>query len=358
MDYVDGPNLLDIVKKFGPLDMGRAVSYIHQVAGGLDYAFRNSIIHRDIKPGNILVDRKGVARVLDMGLARFMNDHTDQLTIKYDDKIVLGTADYVAPEQVANSHSVDIRADIYALGATFYFLLAGHPPFPIGTVSQKLLWHRTKDATPIQQIRPEVPDGIAILVSKMMAKDPKARFQTPAQVAAELAPFLPETIQLPGTEEMPVLSPAAMVGGGAPADGVTEPAQGARSHSAAPAQVAAPALQATPANPFGMSAGSPWGSATATVAPPRSPAQAAQLPAPKPISRAVMKPLPPPELAVDTAAGEEHTPAVKRSNPFLGSNPFASEELETTTQPVPWKLIVGGIVGLIALAMVLFKFSH
>jgi serine/threonine protein kinase len=86
-----------------------------------------------------------VARVLDLGLARFLNDHTDQLTIKYDDKIVLGTADYVAPEQVANSHAVDIRADIYGLGATFYFLLAGHPPFPTGTVSQKLLWHRTKD---------------------------------------------------------------------------------------------------------------------------------------------------------------------------------------------------------------------
>ena len=212
MDYVDGPNLLDVVKKFGPLDLSRAVSYMYQVAHGLDYAFRNSLIHRDIKPGNILIDRKGVARILDLGLARFINDHSDQLTLKYDDKIVLGTADYVAPEQVANSHSVDIRADIYGLGATFYFLLAGHPPFPTGTVSQKLLWHRTKDPTPIRQIRPEVPEGLAVIVGKMMAKDPKARFQTPAQIAAELEQFLVNPTPLPTAEEMPLLSPAATDG--------------------------------------------------------------------------------------------------------------------------------------------------
>lgn len=212
MDYVEGPSLLDVVKKFGPMELNRAASYIRQVAAGLDHAFRNGIIHRDIKPGNILIDRKGVARILDMGLARFFRDHTDQLTIKYDDKIVLGTADYVAPEQVANSHSVDIRADIYALGATYYFLLAGHPPFPLGTVSQKLLWHRTKEPTPIRQVRPEVPEGVATIVSRMMAKDPKARFQTPAQVVAEMNAWVPEAVALPGLDEMPQLSPAAMEG--------------------------------------------------------------------------------------------------------------------------------------------------
>src|SRR6185437_1704872 len=140
------------------------------------------------------------------GLARFLNDHGDQLTLKYDDKIVLGTADYVAPEQIENSHAVDTRADIYALGSTFYFLLAGHPPFPTGTVSQKLLWHRTKDPTPIRQIRPDVPDAIAVIVGKMMAKDPKARYQTPMQVAAELEPFLTEPVPLPTEDEMPMLS--------------------------------------------------------------------------------------------------------------------------------------------------------
>src|SRR5262245_30277366 len=87
MDYVDGPNLLDVVKKFGAMDIRRATHYARQAAAGLDYAFRNGIIHRDIKPGNILIDRKGHARLLDLGLARFYKDHTDQLTMKYDDKI-------------------------------------------------------------------------------------------------------------------------------------------------------------------------------------------------------------------------------------------------------------------------------
>ena len=132
-----------------------------------------------MKPGNVMIDCKGVAHLLDLGLARFLNDHSDQLTLKYDDKIVLGTADYVAPEQIENSHAVDTRADIYALGSTFYFLLAGHPPFPTGTVSQKLLWHRTKVPTPILEIRPDVPAGLAGILSKMMVKDPKERYQTP-----------------------------------------------------------------------------------------------------------------------------------------------------------------------------------
>ncbi|MGL4422704.1 MAG: protein kinase domain-containing protein, partial [Gemmataceae bacterium] len=210
MEYVDGSNLLDIVKKFGALDIGRAVSYAYQVAQSLDFAFRNGIIHRDVKPGNILIDRRGKARILDMGLARFYNDQNDLLTVKYDDKIVLGTADYVAPEQVANSHGVDIRADIYGLGATFYFLLAGHPPFPAGTVSQKLLWHRTKEPTAIKQLRPEIPDGLATIVTGMMAKDPNQRYQTPAEVAAALEPWIPANVKFPSPEEMPVLCAAIL----------------------------------------------------------------------------------------------------------------------------------------------------
>jgi eukaryotic-like serine/threonine-protein kinase len=209
MEYVDGSNLLDVVKKFGPMDIRRATHYIRQVALGLEYAFQNGIIHRDIKPGNFLIDREGTCKLLDMGLARFYQDQTDMLTIKYDDKIVLGTADYVAPEQVANSHEVDIRADLYALGASFYFLLAGHPPFPSGTVSQKLLWHRTKDPTPIRQVRPEVPEGLAAIVAKLMMKDPNQRYRTPAEVAAELERWVPAEVPAPKLEEMPSLSPAA-----------------------------------------------------------------------------------------------------------------------------------------------------
>jgi serine/threonine protein kinase len=213
MEYVEGSNLLDMVKKSGPMDVARACHYARQVAIGLDFAFRSGIIHRDIKPGNILIDPRGVAKILDMGLARFYMDQTDMLTVKYDDKIVLGTADYVAPEQVANSHSVDVRADIYALGASLYFLLAGHPVFPSGSVSQKLLWHRTKNPTPLRQIRPEVPEEVAAIVERMMAKDPAARQQTPAEVASDLMPWVAETMPLPTEAELPKLSPAAVENG-------------------------------------------------------------------------------------------------------------------------------------------------
>src|SRR5262249_44283524 len=133
MEYVDGANLQDLVKKSGPLDPVRAAHYIYASAIGLHHAHGMGLIHRDIKPGNILVDRSGVVKILDMGLARFFHDEEDMLTKKYDENI-LGTADYLAPEQAVDSHSVDIRADIYSLGATFYFLLSGQPPFPEGSV--------------------------------------------------------------------------------------------------------------------------------------------------------------------------------------------------------------------------------
>src|SRR5262245_41572240 len=134
MEYMDGTSLLEIVKRFGPMNSTRACHYIRQACMGLQYAHTRGMIHRDIKPGNLLVDRTGVAKLLDMGLARFYQDEQDQLTIKYDDKNVLGTADYVAPEQIGDSRNIDIRADIYGMGATFYYVLTGQPPFPEPTM--------------------------------------------------------------------------------------------------------------------------------------------------------------------------------------------------------------------------------
>src|SRR5262249_50912874 len=131
MEYVDGASLQEIVKKVGPMDVHRAAHYMQQTCLGLEHAHDAGLVHRDIKPGNILVDRSGVVKVLDMGLARFFNDEEDILTKKYDEN-VLGTADYLAPEQALDSHGVDIRADIYSLGATFYFLLTGRTPFGEG----------------------------------------------------------------------------------------------------------------------------------------------------------------------------------------------------------------------------------
>src|SRR2546422_8098494 len=165
MEYVDGASLQDIIRKTGPMNPTRACHYLYWSAIGLQHAHAAGLIHRDIKPGNILVDRQGVVKILDLGLARFFNDDQDLLTKKYDES-VLGTADYLAPEQAIDSHTVDGRADIYSLGATFYFLLAGQAPFAEGSVAQKLLWHQNRAPKPIREVRPEVPEPIARVVAK------------------------------------------------------------------------------------------------------------------------------------------------------------------------------------------------
>jgi serine/threonine protein kinase len=209
MEYVDGTSLLEIVKKLGPLNVLRSCHYIRQACLGLQYAYAAGMIHRDIKPGNIMVERKGTAKLLDMGLARFYRDEKDQLTLKYDDKNVLGTADYVAPEQTRDSRNIDIRADIYGMGATFYYVLTGQPPFPEATIADKLIAHQTKKARPVRELRPEVPPGVSKIIEKMLAKDPKDRYQTPQEVADALEVWTQQPIDPPPVEEMPKLSPAA-----------------------------------------------------------------------------------------------------------------------------------------------------
>jgi eukaryotic-like serine/threonine-protein kinase len=209
MEYVDGASLQEMIRKTGAMDVTRACHYMYWSAVGLQHAHVNGLIHRDIKPGNILVDRQGVVKILDLGLARFFNDDQDLLTKKYDES-VLGTADYLAPEQAIDSHTVDGRADIYSLGATFYFLLSGNPPFADGTVAQKLLWHQTRAPRAIREHRPEVPEAVAAVLDKMMSKKPADRYQTPAQLAEALLPFTQTPIPPPPDAEMPQLSVAAL----------------------------------------------------------------------------------------------------------------------------------------------------
>jgi len=210
MEYVDGSSLQEIVKKHGPMQLTRAAHYIRQAALGLQHAHEAGLVHRDVKPGNLLVDRAGTVKVLDMGLARFFNDASDDITRKHDET-VLGTTDYLAPEQALDGN-VDIRADIYSLGATFYFLLAGQPPFAEGTVAQKLIWHQTRQPKSIRSVRPEVPEALAAVIEQMMTKDPTQRYQTPAEVAEALAPWTQTSIAPPPADEMPHLSPAALAG--------------------------------------------------------------------------------------------------------------------------------------------------
>ena len=213
MEYVDGASLHEIVRKTGPMDPTRGAHYIYWSAIGLRNAHENGLIHRDIKPANILVDRQGVVKILDLGLARFFNDDDDMLTKKYDEN-VLGTADYLAPEQALDSHSVDGRADIYSLGATFYFMLTGHPPFTEGTVAQKLLWHQTRTPKPITDYRKDIAPELVGVIEKMMSKKPEDRYESPIALAEALLPFTQTPIAPPPDEEMPLLSLAAMSGVG------------------------------------------------------------------------------------------------------------------------------------------------
>jgi serine/threonine protein kinase len=213
MEYIDGASLQEIVSRFGPLAAARACHYIRLAAQGLQAAHDAGLVHRDVKPANILVERNGNVRVLDLGLARFYNDNIDPLTLKYDNSNVLGTADYVSPEQAVNSHEADIRSDIYSLGATFYFCLTGRPPFPDGKVPQKLVWHQVRQPTPVRELRPGLPHGMAAVLERMMAKNPAHRYQTPAEVVAALAPLTPEPVPPPREIEMPRLSLAATSNG-------------------------------------------------------------------------------------------------------------------------------------------------
>jgi serine/threonine protein kinase len=209
MEHVDGSSLQEIIKRTGTMDVLRAAHYIRQAALGLQHAHETAaLVHRDIKPGNILVDRNGIVKVLDMGLARFFHDEEDVLTKKYDEN-VLGTADYLAPEQAISSHDVDIRADIYSLGATFYFCLTGRTPFAEGSVAQKLIWHQTRAPKPLRSFRPEVPEGIVAVIDRMMAKDVGQRYQSPQEVADALEPWTQTPIPPPPDNEMPQFSLAA-----------------------------------------------------------------------------------------------------------------------------------------------------
>ncbi len=211
LEYVDGANLHSIVERFGPLAVGRAVNCILQSADGLQHAHEAGLVHRDVKPGNLLLDRTGTVKILDLGLARFFDDEAGQLTRRNDMNHILGTADYVAPEQAIDSSVVDIRGDIYSLGVTFFFLLTGRSPYKDGSISQKLMWHQISQPMPVTQFRPEVPKKLAAIIDKMMAKEPSQRYQTPAELFEALVPW-DEGQVVPPDREMPQLCRAAATG--------------------------------------------------------------------------------------------------------------------------------------------------
>jgi serine/threonine-protein kinase len=213
MEYVQGVNLRELVEKRGPLPHAQATDYIRQACLALHHAVANGVVHRDVKPSNLIVSGLpgsgepavpgypwGLVKLLDLGLARIHHlgqaHSSGMLTQK---GTVMGTADYMAPEQALDAHGVDVRADLYSLGCTLYFLLAGKPPFVGGTFVHKIERHRLEEATPIERIVPGVPADLAAALKQLLAKRPEDRFPSPTAAFLALGgtpASLPEGVTL------------------------------------------------------------------------------------------------------------------------------------------------------------------
>ena len=189
LELLEGSNLEQLVLQEGRPTFFKAADYIRQAADGLAHAHELNMVHRDIKPANLLVDLDGTLKILDMGLARLSVLGQPSLTVEQNEH-VLGTADYMAPEQAVNSHAIDHRADIYSLGCTFYFLLSGRLPFPTGTLAQRLMAHQCEQPPCLSALRPDIPPALEQLCNRMMAKKPSQRIQTAAQVRDSLLEWL------------------------------------------------------------------------------------------------------------------------------------------------------------------------
>lgn len=203
MEFVEGTDLSAVVHRRGPLPVGEACEYVRQAALGLQHAHEKCMIHRDIKPHNLMLSPDGQVRILDFGLAGFATEEAfldSEETPESDGDTtplhltmmgsVMGTPDYIAPEQARDAHSADIRADIYSLGCTLHFLLSGKPVFEARSVVDKLKAHATADLPKLDDSRDDVPPELQGVLDRMLAKDPAERFQTPTEVAEALAALL------------------------------------------------------------------------------------------------------------------------------------------------------------------------
>jgi formylglycine-generating enzyme required for sulfatase activity/tRNA A-37 threonylcarbamoyl transferase component Bud32 len=188
MEFVPGQSLAEVLQKKGPLPVVHACHYARQVALGLQHAFEKGMVHRDIKPQNLMLTPKGQVKILDFGLAKLASERGTGKGLTASGAY-MGTPDYSAPEQATDARSADIRADLYSLGCTLYCLLAGHPPFQEDTAVKTILAHLEKVPRPLTELRPDVPPALWVVVARLLAKDPAQRFQTPAEVAQALTPF-------------------------------------------------------------------------------------------------------------------------------------------------------------------------
>ena len=204
MEYVEGQTLAEYLAAYGPPPWGHTCEYVRQAALGLQHACEQGMVHRDVKPHNLMLTPEGEVKILDFGLARLGGFAEEPVAPATESAAppagattgpltttgtVIGSCDYMAPEQAGDAHRADIRADIYSLGCTLYHLLSGRPPFPGGTSWDKLARHAGEEPEPLNRLRPDLPPGLSAVVRKMTAKAAADRYQTPAEAAAALAPF-------------------------------------------------------------------------------------------------------------------------------------------------------------------------
>jgi WD40 repeat protein/tRNA A-37 threonylcarbamoyl transferase component Bud32 len=205
MEYVAGLSLDRVVRQRGPLPVAEACEYVRQAALGLQHAYEQGMVHRDVKPDNLIRCEDGRVKVLDFGLAALTAERGNALT---DLNAIMGTPEYMAPEQAEDARTADVRADVYSLGCTLYHLLTGGIPYPAATALLKVLAHREQPVPSVRQARPEVPPELADVVARMMAKRPADRYPTPGEVAAALQPFTHAAAK-PPRKRRPLLAVAA-----------------------------------------------------------------------------------------------------------------------------------------------------
>ncbi|MBC8869300.1 MAG: protein kinase [Planctomycetes bacterium] len=191
MDFVDGHDLGSVVRKLGPLAVADACELVRQAAVGLQYVHERNMVHRDIKPPNLILDKQGVVKLLDLGLSLLSEQPPEDGTLT-SNGILMGTSDYIAPEQCEDSHNVDVRADLYSLGCTLYQLLCGRAPFAgprYDSRMKKVMAHMRDPVPPIRDLRDDVPEPLADVLDRLLNKSPDDRYQTPAELVSALEPF-------------------------------------------------------------------------------------------------------------------------------------------------------------------------
>ena len=184
-EYVQGTNIRTYVEQYGVIPLPQTINYLLQISHALAHAATHQVIHRDVKPSNILITAAGRAKLIDMGLARLLT-HSNLDNDLTASGVTLGTFDYISPEQARDPRNADTRSDIYSLGCTFFFMLTGRPPFSEGTVLQKLLQHQGDVPPDVRDFQPNTPIQVSQIIQKMMAKDPKVRYQTASELVDDL----------------------------------------------------------------------------------------------------------------------------------------------------------------------------